>query len=494
MEKTPVSPKETPDVSQLAAKCRSADDDACHKLADAVKVWDPSGSVLSPAKASEVYSVACAKGSKEGCRLLALTLKEGDSKDQSRAARLLTKDCTAGFQSSCVTLGWQYKDGLGVPKDPSQTLLLWTRACEGKGNPCFLVGFGYQKGWFGSAPDFGQAASWYEKSCEAGNGGACVNLGSMYEHGNGVEKSTDTAIRIQRKGCQLGEGMGCKNLAYLLGEPCRGLLQERGCQLGDDGSCARLAESARKSSPPDQVSSVQYDIRGCKLGSGASCQNVGIAYDLRKGVDEQNLALAATYYGRACDLGFGGGCLGLGVLIERGAAGSHELADALALYRKSCDLKLEQGCQQLTRASLNAVPLPASRVEKSAGVTLSSVRIQTNDAADSEQKRSLRIQVDATAQKAVSDRSAIRVKATCAVGTKRLVDDAMDLLGRPGAPLGPGETKTLDFAPFINDGLEHDPSRCELTFFVAMGFGVGTAARTYCWSPGIPPQEGSCPW
>jgi hypothetical protein len=34
-----------------------------------------------------------------------------------------------------------------------------------------------------------------------------------------------------------------------------------------------------------------------------------------------------------------------------------------------------------------------------------------------------------------------------------MVDEERDFLGGPGEPLRPGKTKTLDIAPFINDGL-----------------------------------------
>jgi hypothetical protein len=131
--------------------------------------------------------------------------------------------------------------------------------------------------------------------------------------------------------------------------------------------------------------------------------------------------------------------------------------------------------------------------KSTSGVTLSNVRITTDDALIPAGTRSLRIQVDATVQK-VLENGAVNARATCAVGAKHMVDEEVDFLGRPGQPLRPGETKTLDMAPFINDGLAHDPTKCEVIFSVAKAFSVGTAIVTYCWAPGRQAQEGVCQW
>jgi hypothetical protein len=171
----------------------------------------------------------------------------------------------------------------------------------------------------------------------------------LYANGTGVAMSNDTAIILYRKACQLGEGLGCTNLATRVGEQCSGILYERGCQLGGGKACALLATTARHRSPPDEESATAYDDRGCKLNQGGSCFNVGLAYARGKGAALVP-GLAAKYYARACDLDNAAACLNYGILIEKGETGG-ALADAVAQYQKSCALKDDKGCQNLTRAS-----------------------------------------------------------------------------------------------------------------------------------------------
>ena len=103
------------DVSQLAAKCRSDDNDACQGLADALDDWDPNGP-LPPAKVYEVFNVACTKGSKEGCRQVGLALRNGNgvSGDGQKAVEVFKKGCSAGYLPSCRSLGVLYGNGLEV--------------------------------------------------------------------------------------------------------------------------------------------------------------------------------------------------------------------------------------------------------------------------------------------------------------------------------------------------------------------------------------------
>jgi TPR repeat protein len=231
------------------------------------------------------------------------------------------------------------------------------KACNGDNEACSDLALGYAIGWFGSTPDLGRSVSVLQKSCDAGNLLSCNNLGLSYARGLGVAKNDDVAIRLLRKSCQLGYGLGCDNLADVLGEECRTVLYDRACKLGEYGggeACEKLAEATRKSSPPNQASAVQYDILGCKQGSAASCRQVGTAYRDGRG-GQQDALLGVTYSMRACLLQDGEGCFNCAVITERGEAGlASNLAAAIGLYRRSCDLKFEQGCQQLARAQ--AVP------------------------------------------------------------------------------------------------------------------------------------------
>ena len=62
---------------------------------------------------------------------------------------------------------------------------------------------------------FDKALSIYQKSCERGVVRSCINLGHMYEKGQGVKQDSDKALSIYQKGCEDGDPLGCSNLGFI---------------------------------------------------------------------------------------------------------------------------------------------------------------------------------------------------------------------------------------------------------------------------------------
>jgi hypothetical protein len=60
--------------------------------------------------------------------------------------------------------------------------------------------------------DLAQAATWYRKGADAGNGRAMAYLGGCYQHGHGVERDLAQAATWYRKGADAGNG---RAMAYL---------------------------------------------------------------------------------------------------------------------------------------------------------------------------------------------------------------------------------------------------------------------------------------
>ena len=60
------------------------------------------------------------------------------------------------------------------------------------------VGEIYEKG-FGTAPDYANAAKWYQKAADQGYPRALINLGFLYEQGLGVPKDPVAALKLYRK-------------------------------------------------------------------------------------------------------------------------------------------------------------------------------------------------------------------------------------------------------------------------------------------------------
>jgi TPR repeat protein len=83
---------------------------------------------LSP----NTLQTACEGGDAQSCRSLGLQYEEGRGvpKDESRAATLFEKACTGGEAQGCYLLGVLYQAGLGVPQDERHAATLWEKACR----------------------------------------------------------------------------------------------------------------------------------------------------------------------------------------------------------------------------------------------------------------------------------------------------------------------------------------------------------------------------
>ena len=63
---------------------------------------------------------------------------------------------------------------------------------------------------------------WYHKAIEKGHPEAFNNLASIYEAGEGVEKSHDKALEFYRKSAELGSVLGKKNYKIMLKQMAKG--------------------------------------------------------------------------------------------------------------------------------------------------------------------------------------------------------------------------------------------------------------------------------
>ncbi len=68
-----------------------------------------------------------------------------------------------------------------------------------------IVGEIYEEGTAVAAPDYGLAAQWYRKAADQGYSRAQINLGSLYERGEGVPQNVATAMNWYRRASGLKE-------------------------------------------------------------------------------------------------------------------------------------------------------------------------------------------------------------------------------------------------------------------------------------------------
>jgi Caspase domain/Sel1 repeat len=142
--------------------------------------------------------------------------------DRQNADRLLVVDCMLPGQvrqlgtgitymaprraikttgSECAIRGGEY-----VAYDRSNyatALKVWLPSAQGGDKVAQTnVGEIYEKG-LGTAPDYANAALWYQKAADQGYPRALINLGFLYEQGLGVSKDQANALKLYRKAAGL---------------------------------------------------------------------------------------------------------------------------------------------------------------------------------------------------------------------------------------------------------------------------------------------------
>ena len=133
------------------------------------------------------------------------------------------------------------------------------------------------------------------------------------------------------------------------------------CRGGDQPACLALAGSPagcvelglrRESSDP--ALALELYLTACEHGVLAGCAN---ASDPMRATDPERARRLAL---RACEGDDATGCNNLGAIHQD----AQRLEDALAAYRRSCDLGLAMGCGQVgALGSAGVVPMDASEVD-----------------------------------------------------------------------------------------------------------------------------------
>jgi uncharacterized protein len=151
----------------------------------------------------------------------------GDAKD-------CAAQCDAGDAASCATLAVMHREGKGAAKDATKAVALGKKACDKDVTTgCRVVG---------SIPAL-------DKACQAGDGGACVDLGIAKLADKKL--SADAQYAFRRACYGGGEFEGCTWLGTLYLEGKGGMSKnpkmarpffEKGCKEGSKKACDQLAK------------------------------------------------------------------------------------------------------------------------------------------------------------------------------------------------------------------------------------------------------------
>jgi TPR repeat protein len=301
-------------------------------------------------------SERCKRGEKDICQFVETTkarAREGEAA------------CDRGDVKQCSLMAAVYDDDpfFAGQIDPDIITRLLERACAGgDGVSCGNLGAVYAVGKGGVAKDDAKALATWKKGCELRSGHACMSIGNRYREGRGVARDLRVATGYLEKSCTLGSPDGCLYMGTLLEDagtdtPARvRQLYERGCKLGSAWAClAAHRTGSTVSNPEAEAKMVQSERTLCNDGYHASCNNLGLAYELGVGV-ARDLAQAKRFRVRACDAGYALACheLANSALAESGGRGS----PAVALYDKACRLEYHPSCETLGLLLIDGTQVP----------------------------------------------------------------------------------------------------------------------------------------
>jgi len=215
-------------------------------------------------KAIEFLDAACIGGDASSCIKLYVVYAKGrwgKKRDfntamgySTRAGELLGKNgaetfykqsCDFGDSWGCYHLSTifseRYNNQQEAQKFLNKAIKLAESGCKDKEQDpidCFLLGVLYENGR-GVAKDEKKALSLYEKACNAGNGGACLNLAYIHQQKGNMEKFKEFRI----KSCKGSRGDVCyeiwqetKNKEYL----------EMACRFGVKKACDEIFNQQNK--------------------------------------------------------------------------------------------------------------------------------------------------------------------------------------------------------------------------------------------------------
>jgi TPR repeat protein len=249
----------------------------------------------------------------------------GELKNAARADALYEKACDLGDAYGCRDLGLMLNGTFGgAARDPARVEALRKREAETRERLCDKGDF--RECWLALSP-----RAQYQ-ACEHGDPQGCYRLGRSYLDGN--MSDTPRAAHFYEKGCELGDGAQCVELAAMYAEG-RGL-------------------------PADLARATALYEKGCGLGTGGACATLGDFAASGRG-RARDLVAAASYYGKACDAASDVGCFARGEALREGRGVARDPAGAALAYRRACDRNYKEACHQLALLLWNGTGVAQDR-------------------------------------------------------------------------------------------------------------------------------------
>jgi TPR repeat protein len=191
-----------------------------------------------PAKGLSLYVKGCETGSPRGC------LYAGNhyaKQDFATAKPYYEKACGWENTHACAALGRYYFDNKAGGQSDPLALEYLLKSCSGTvstndSNGCYTLARMYKTGR-GTPKNLSEAVVYFRRACYLSrpkHAEGCVKLAQAYQTGRGIEKDANGAHEYFRQACGLGNPTGClemhKDRCKRLGQPdsCKWLKKHQG--------------------------------------------------------------------------------------------------------------------------------------------------------------------------------------------------------------------------------------------------------------------------
>jgi len=267
-----------------------------------------------------------------------------------------TGKCQAGDARACFEYGESLEFGdPGIAKNPQQAIRYYDKSCQmGNSDGCSGVAGMLYFGAPGVEKNHAKAFNYGLNACKRGStAGGCYYAAKVAFEGENVPHNPENGAALLQHGCKIKDSETCGYGAYLYSEGKFGLKADaalalnyasRGCsvwQRKSKFSCFMagwLSSGNLGLKKETEIASNSYE-RGCVLGSMESCMNGGVLLQKEKGINAAGEKIISLYK-KGCELGNAQGCYSVAQAMAQ--QGKH--LDAYPWAKKSCDLKLKEGC------------------------------------------------------------------------------------------------------------------------------------------------------
>ena len=203
----------------------------------------------------------------------------------------------------------------------------------------------YERGWAGVSRDINRAVAWYQKAAQQGHAGAELNLGLLYEKGEGVPKDPARARSLIEAAARQGFGPAQRKLTELE----QGKKNWPGADLWEEGKKRYLAG--------DHTAAAQLILKAAQAGNPDARNQIGYMYEagdsLPKSYEE-----AAKWYRAGAEQGHARCEFALGSLYEAGRGVKENWDEAARWYQKSATQDDEYGMFSLGRSYQYGIGVP----------------------------------------------------------------------------------------------------------------------------------------